>query len=93
MACKSVFAVGGVDGFRVCVWWFGVLIFPHREACDARQWDKRGEFYVLVNGVRFPSKGNIYMSKDEQWTSPRPRRWVLELFSGSERGLRALGSR
>ena len=43
--------------------------YLHTETASEYPWDKRGEFFVLINGSRFPSKGNIHMSKDEQVSS------------------------
>lgn len=56
---------------QASVWVF--VEFLHTRTASEWFWDKRGEFYLLIGGVRFPSVGEIFLEKDEVWTCPRPR--------------------
>ena len=52
----------------------------HTTTASECLWDKRGEFFVEVNDVRFPSKGKIYMHKNELWNCSKPRAIYCEFM-------------
>jgi hypothetical protein len=62
------------------------VFFEYLHTKTASEWifDKRGEFFVLVNGVRFPSVGEIFMEKDNVYQLPKPRAIYTE-FVKSEK--------
>ena len=67
---------------QAAVWVF--IEYLHTSTASDFPWDKRGEFFVLINGTRFPSKGKIYMEKHQQWNSPRPRSIYSEFMKNKK---------
>lgn len=67
---------------QASVWVF--IEYIHTTTASEWWFDKRGEFFVLVNNVRFPSQGEIFMEKDNQWTCPRPRAIYSEFMKNDK---------